>query len=197
MFISNTKELLFIVKFESSAVIHRPPRCPVEFAKAWVRPLSGDELAPWLWLSDDKKKNGGDEMTITEIKPAIVGSKKAVEAQVVNVPILEETEKRTKYQQVTAGNCPHDQASLLEPVKTKGVGIKLTCSQCGHTWYINKKIKTCGCLTCKGTRRSSMERAITHRIERRTAENDGGPLWTRTTDPSLISSLFSSIKTTY
>jgi len=31
-----------------------------------------------------------------------------------------------------------------------------------------------------------MERVITHRIGRRNAENIGGPLWTRTTDPSLI-----------
>jgi protein-arginine kinase activator protein McsA len=100
--------------------------------------------------------------------------------------IVQNTERRTKFQQVTGGVCPHDQALLLEPVKTKGIGIKLVCSQCGHTWYINKKIKTCGCLTCKGTRRSSLERDNTRRIMRRIPENDGGPLWTRTTDPSLI-----------
>jgi hypothetical protein len=114
----------------------------------------------------------------------------------VNAITLEQTEKRTKFQQVARGACRHDEASLLEPVKTKGVGIKFTCSQCGHTWYINKKIKNCGCLTCKGTRRSSLERNNSRRTMRSTAENGGGPLWTRTTDPSLIRSVETAKKRT-
>ena len=117
---------------------------------------------------------------------ATIGSKKAVEEQVVNMPILEQKEERTKYQMVAAGECPHDAAPLSAPVKTKGVGLKCACSQCQHVWYINKKIKTCGCLTCKKERRSSLERANTPRIVRKTAEKDGGPFWTRTRDPSLI-----------
>ena len=125
-------------------------------------------------------------MTIKETKLAVAGSKKAMEAHVANSVTLERKEQRTKFQQVAAGVCPYDQASLLEPVKTKSVGIKFTCSQCGHTWYINKKMKTCGCLMCKGTRRDSLERDNTRRIMRIIPENDGGPLWTRTTDPSLI-----------
>ena len=51
----------------------------------------------------------------------------------------------------------HDNAELLPAVKTKGVGFKRVCAEYGHTWYINKKIKTAGCLTCKGTRRRSLE----------------------------------------
>jgi protein-arginine kinase activator protein McsA len=119
-------------------------------------------------------------------KLTTVEPKKAAELQVVNAVISQQPEKRTKFQMVTAGVCPHDRASLLAPVQTKGVGFKAVCSQCGHTWYSNKKIKTCGCLTCRGAKRSSAERKIANRIDNQSIEKAGGPLWTRTRDPSLI-----------
>jgi protein-arginine kinase activator protein McsA len=115
-----------------------------------------------------------------------VGSKKAVVLQAVNAVTSQQPEKRSKFQMVAAGVCPHDGASLLEPVRTKGVGFKAVCSQCGHTWYLNKKIKTCGCLTCKGAKRNSTERKIANRIKNQSLQKAGGPLWTRTRDPSLI-----------
>lgn len=120
------------------------------------------------------------------ISQATIGSKKAVEEQVINTPILEPKEERTKYQMVAAGKCPHDGAPLSTPIKTKGVGMKYVCPENQHTWYINKKIKTCGCLTCKKERRNELERATTPRIMRRISEKRGGPFWTRTRDPSLI-----------
>ena len=113
-------------------------------------------------------------------------SKKAVSQQRLNAESCETTGKRTNFQIVAAGVCLHDDASLLEPVKTKGVGMKAVCSKCGHTWYINKKIKTCGCLTCRGAKRKSMELVGTNRVGQRSARKDGGPLWSRTTDLSLI-----------
>jgi protein-arginine kinase activator protein McsA len=119
-------------------------------------------------------------------KLTTVGSKKAIEPAVLNNEILLPATKRTKFSQVASGVCPHDGASLLEPVRTKGVGFKAVCSQCGHTWYLNKKIKTCGCLTCKGAKRNSTERKIANRIENQSLLKAGGPLWTRTRDPSLI-----------
>jgi len=113
-------------------------------------------------------------------------SKKAVEPQWLSAGILTTEAKRTNFQMVVAGVCLHDNASLLAPVKTKGVGMKAVCSKCGHTWYFNKKIKTCGCLTCRGAKRKSMELAGTNRVGRNSALKDGGPLWSRTTDLSLI-----------
>jgi site-specific recombinase XerD len=122
-------------------------------------------------------------------KLATVGSKNAAELRVVNAVVSQQPEKRTKFQMVAAGVCPHDGASLLEPVQTKGVGFKAVCSQCGHTWYLNKKIKTCGCLTCRGAKRNATEYVIIHRKENQSDKSykkAGGPLWTRTRDPSLI-----------
>ena len=113
-------------------------------------------------------------------------SKKAAEPQRLNAESSESMAKRTNFQMVAAGVCLHDNASLLAPVKTKGVGLKAVCSQCGHTWYINKKIKTCGCLTCSGAKRKSMELVGTNRVGRNSFQKDGGPLWSRTTDLSLI-----------
>ena len=125
-------------------------------------------------------------MNKTETKLATLGSKKAAEQHSLNAVALTTTLKRTNFQMVAVGVCPHDEASLLEPVKTKGVGMKAVCSKCGHTWYINKKIKTYGCLTCKGTKRNSTERSISSRAGQSIAKKNGGPFWVRTRDLSLI-----------
>ena len=116
----------------------------------------------------------------------VLGSKKAVEPQVVNEVAFNQSEKRTNFQMVAVGVCPHDGASLSAFVKTSGVGEKAVCSQCGHTWYINRKIKTCGCLTCKGTKRKSSELVGTGREVQKVDIKNGGPFWVRTRDLSLI-----------
>ena len=121
------------------------------------------------------------------------GSKKAAEPQRLNAELSESIGKRTNFDLVAVGVCPHDESSLSAPVSTKGTGMKATCVDCGHTWYINKKIRTCKCLTCSGAKRNSAENGgITRKsVETRARdssmpENSGGPLWARTTDLSLI-----------
>ena len=128
------------------------------------------------------------------------GSKKAAEPQWLNAELSESMGKRTNFDLVAVGVCPHDESSLSAPVLTKGAGEKATCVDCGHTWYINKKIKTCKCLTCSaakvkpqvtelaesgGTSRKAVE---TRATDSSMPENSGGPLWARTTDLSLIRS---------
>ena len=125
-------------------------------------------------------------MNKSRVSQPTIGSNKAVEEQLMNTPIFEKKEESTKYQLVAAGECPHDGASLLEPVKTKGVVIKYVCTRCQHTWYLNRKIKTCGCLTCKGTQRKSKEHTVSNREVYKVDIKGGGPFWTRTRDPSLI-----------
>ena len=126
-------------------------------------------------------------------KLTTVGSKKAVEPEKLNNEILLSTKRQGNFDQVAVGVCPHDESSLSAPVSTKGTGEKVTCSSCGHTWYLNKKIRTCKCLTCSGAKRNSAENGgITRKsVETRARdssmpENSGGPLWVRTTDLSLI-----------
>jgi hypothetical protein len=63
-----------------------------------------------------------------------------VEPDVVNGEILPSTTKRANFDLVAAGVRPHDNAELLPPTRTTGTGEKAVCTQCGHTWYINKKI---------------------------------------------------------
>jgi hypothetical protein len=126
------------------------------------------------------------------------GSKKAAEPQRLNAGISPTKVKRTNFQMVAVGACPHDNSELLPSVRTKGEGAKAVCSQCGHIWYINKKIRTCKCLMCSaanvkpqvkelvecgGTPRKSVE---TRARDSSMPENSGGPLWSRTTDLSLI-----------
>ena len=126
------------------------------------------------------------------------GSKKAAEQQRLNAEVLPTKVKRTNFDLVAVGVCPHDESSLSAPFSTKGAGEKATCVDCGHTWYINKKIRTCKCLTCSaakekpqvtelvesgGKSRKSVE---TRATDSSMPENSGGPLWARTTDLSLI-----------
>ena len=115
-----------------------------------------------------------------------VESKKAVEPKIVNGEILTSTKKQGNFDLVTAGVCPHDGAKLGDEIRTTGVGVKRICEPCGHTWYINKKIKTCGCLTCKGPKRRSTERVGTSRVGQSSNKKHGGPFWARTRDLSLI-----------
>jgi integrase/recombinase XerC len=97
--------------------------------------------------------------------------------------------KRTNFQMVAVGACPHDNAELLPQIRTKGEGAKTTCSKCGHTWYINKKIRTCKCLTCSATKEKPQRMELTERgVTKILSNKNGGPLWSRTTDLSLIRS---------
>jgi hypothetical protein len=49
-------------------------------------------------------------------------------------------------------------AKLLDETRTSGIGVTRVCEACGHQWYINKKIKTCKCLTCRTWKRSADKR---------------------------------------
>ena len=103
------------------------------------------------------------------------------------VEILLSATKRANFDLVAAGICPHDNAKLGDEIRGSGIGVTRVCETCGHTWYINKKIRTCKCLTCSGAKRNSTERKIANRIENQGAKNNGGPFWTRTRDLSLMS----------
>ena len=61
---------------------------------------------------------------------------------------LTSTQKRTNFDLVALGTCSHDNARLGDEIRDHGVGVTRVCEACSHTWYINKKIRTCKCLTC-------------------------------------------------
>ena len=114
------------------------------------------------------------------------GMEKAVETPVINAVILKQTEKRTNYQMVAVGVCPHDDSELLTPTRTTGTGEKAVCTQCGHTWYVNRKIRTCKCLTCSADKRPQARELTEPSGTRNFRQNSGGPFWARTRDLSLI-----------
>ena len=120
------------------------------------------------------------------------------EYQRLNAELSESIGRHTNFDLVAAGVCPYDESALSALVSTKDSGMKATCSKYGHMWYSNKKIRTCKCLTCRtakvkpqvtelaergGTSRKSVK---TRAREISIPENRGGPLWSRTTDLSLI-----------
>ena len=98
----------------------------------------------------------------------------------------DQPEKRTNFEMVAVGVCPHDNAKLGDEVHGHGVGVTRICETYGHIWYINKKIRACKCLTCHGSARKSMEQTIPNRAVQNSAKNNGGPSWSRTRDLSLI-----------
>jgi hypothetical protein len=63
------------------------------------------------------------------------------------------TGKRSNFDLVAGGVCPHDSAKLLDAVACKGVGVIRACSKCQHTWYLNRKIRTTKCQTCASSKR--------------------------------------------
>jgi hypothetical protein len=81
---------------------------------------------------------------------ATVGTKKTAEQQVELSPA---TGKRSNFDLVSAGTCPHDGARLGNEMRGRGIGVKLSCGRCHHAWYLNRKIKTTKCLSCSGERR--------------------------------------------
>ena len=111
---------------------------------------------------------------------------KAIEPKILNSEILTSTKRQGNFNLVAAGVCPYDNGRLGDGIRGRCVGFSRTCENCGHTWYLNKKIRTCKCLTCSGTKRNTTERKITNRIDNQSYKNNGGPLWARTTDLSLI-----------
>ena len=119
-------------------------------------------------------------------KLTTIGSKRAVGPATLNGEILLSATKRSNFDLVAGGSCPHDSARLGKEIRCRGVGFTRVCENCGHIWYINKKIRTCKCLTCSGAKRNTTERKIANRIDNQSLQKVGGPLWTRTRDPSLI-----------
>jgi putative component of toxin-antitoxin plasmid stabilization module len=72
-----------------------------------------------------------------------------------NTKSLPSTTKRANFDQVAAGVCPHDSARLGDEIRGSGIGVTRVCETCGHRWYLNKKIKTCKCLSCSADKRKA------------------------------------------
>ena len=72
-----------------------------------------------------------------------------------NTKTQDQPTRRTNFNLVTVGLCPHDQAKLSDEIQGKGVGLSRTCSSCKHIWYLNTKIRTCKCITCSMERRNN------------------------------------------
>ena len=126
-------------------------------------------------------------MSKTTTKQANAGSKKAAVSDVVNEELSKLAVKRTNFDLVAVGVCPHCQGRLSSEVVGKGVGVTRVCETCGHRWYVNAKIRTCKCLTCSVVKQEPQElEAAESRGIANGVQNNGGPFWARTRDLSLI-----------
>ena len=125
-------------------------------------------------------------MSEKEKAQATTGTKKATEPKVASAVKSQPAPKRTKYDLVAVGVCPHDNAKLGDEIHGRGIGVIRVCVECGHAWYINKKIRTCKCLTCSGAKRNAVELTMANWVGENSDKIDGGPFWTRTRDLSLI-----------
>ena len=68
--------------------------------------------------------------------------------------VKQKPRKEPKFSMVDRGLCPHDDTALEDEVAGHGDGVKRKCTSCQHVWYLNRRIRTCKCLTCgkqKGT----------------------------------------------
>ncbi len=69
-----------------------------------------------------------------------------------------QTKKQSNFALVSSGICPHDNAKLGDEVATKGIGVIRVCSKCSHKWYLNRKIRTCKCVTCSLNKRKEVKK---------------------------------------
>ena len=93
-----------------------------------------------------------------------------------NTKLLPSTKKRSNFDQVAGGVCPHDSAKLGDEIAGKGVGITRVCTKCGHIWYLNKRIRTCKCQTCSASKRSTGKPEVAESVESATISEDASVL---------------------
>ena len=72
------------------------------------------------------------------------------------------TDKRSNFDLVAVGTCPHDDGRLDIPLPTKGIGVTAKCLKCERTWYLNRTIRTCKCVTCSHDRKQKKHPLDTH-----------------------------------
>jgi hypothetical protein len=71
-----------------------------------------------------------------------------------------EQKKVSNFDNVDKGICPHCQEKTLEDeVAGKGEGVTRTCKKCQHTFYLNRKIRTCACRTCVTDKQKAKKKA--------------------------------------
>jgi hypothetical protein len=93
-----------------------------------------------------------------------------------NTKLQPSTKKRSNFDQVAGGVCPHDGAKLADEVAGKGVGVTRVCTKCRHTWYLNRKIKTCKCQTCSASKRSTGKPEISESVKSASISSDASVL---------------------
>jgi hypothetical protein len=90
-------------------------------------------------------------------KQKALGTKKATTPKSTSSKPQVVTKRRTNFDLVAVGVCPHDNEKLGNEIRGSGVGVTRTCEKCAHVWYINTKIKTCKCLSCSVERRKAFQ----------------------------------------
>lgn len=78
----------------------------------------------------------------------LLGTKKETEGKSINIELSNSGGKRSKFDLVAVGTCPHCGGSLDSEIPTAGRGVRRKCSSCGQIWYLNRKIRTCKCVPC-------------------------------------------------
>jgi len=77
-----------------------------------------------------------------------MATKKETKGRPTNIELCNTSGKRSNFDLIAVGTCPHCGGSLGSEVPTAGRGAKRQCSSCGQIWYLNRKIRTCKCVPC-------------------------------------------------
>ena len=104
-------------------------------------------------------------MVKTKTNKANTGSKKVTTTKTPNTKSLVSIKKRTNFDLVAAGMCPHDSDKLGNEIRGRGAGVTYACDTCNHRWYLNTKIKTCKCLTCSTDKRKAIRTVTSAAID--------------------------------
>jgi hypothetical protein len=103
-------------------------------------------------------------INITEVSK-MAKQKKAMVTESKNSKPLTSTIKRSNFDLVALGVCPHCDAKLGDEVHTTGSGVIRTCEKCQHRWYLNRKIRTTKCQTCASVKRKNVADEASARLD--------------------------------
>lgn len=132
---------------------HKQARAILEQAvsKGIINPIAVDAKA-----QAEAEDNNPEHVRVRkEAKKRKTRARKTIDKVVGEQPVEKKTRKPqqrkkvSNFDNVDNGICPHcQQETLAKEVAGKGDGVTRTCTKCQHKWYLNRKIRTCKCLTC-------------------------------------------------
>lgn len=147
-----------ITREESGRTLHDAvPETELIDAIASIEPEARKEVDEALnrLAALDEARSKLETKVVGKGKSATEKATKAPRQKKTKEPKVKKERTQSNFALVASGICPHDSAKLGDEIAGKGIGVTRVCESCAHIWYLNKKIRTCKCLSCSADKRKA------------------------------------------